>query len=435
MSRDKSLSRRQILKGAGAAVVGAPFVVSSTALGGSGRSGASERINVASIGVRNMGNNHLRTLLGSDEAQVVAICDVDKKIREDRLKTARKRYADRAKTGSFKGVKGYNDYRKVVARDDIDAVVVAVPDHNHAIITVAALKHGKDVYIEKPMTRCIKEGRIMTETVRRYGRVLQVGSQQRSGDHFRLACELVRNGRIGRLKKVKVGIPTRSGNNDTWSPQPVPPELDYDMWLGPAPYTPYHPDRVHYNFRFVSDYSGGDITNWGAHHLDIARWGIGSERGGPVEVWGTGKRNEKGLHDVFYDIDVHFRYASGVELEFSSGGSGTRFEGTDGWVYVSRGKLDAEPKSLLDTTIRPDEVHLYDSQGSHMDNFLRCVRERRKPVAPAEEGHRSATLCHLACIAMRLERRLKWDPVKEEFPEDEEANRLTWRAYREPWSL
>ena len=277
------------------------------------------------------------------------------------------------------------------------------------------------------------------DAARRYGAILQAGSQQRSDEKFIRACELVRNGRIGALHTVKIEIPTRPGSAEPWSPQPVPPELDYDLWLGPAPWAPYHVDRCHYKFRFVSDYSGGDVTNWGAHQLDIAQWGIGADDSGPLEVEGHGKRNATGLHDVFYDVHVDFTYAKGVKVELRSDGNGVRFEGTEGCVYVSRLKLDAEPKSLLTSRIGPDEIHLtpQGTGGTHMGIWLDCIRTRnaRGLNAPVEVGHRSSTVCHLANIAMELGRKLKWDPAGEQFVDDDQANRLTWRPMRPPWQI
>ncbi len=274
-------TRRQFLEAAGA-MAAAPYVITSSALGAAGRAAASNRINTALIG---SGGRGQQIMAGGD--RVVAVCDVDAKHRR-----AAKAAID-AKAGN-RSCAAYADFRDVLARDDVDAVVVATPDHWHAAIAIAAMKAGKAVYVEKPMTLTVEEGRIMADVAGRYGSILQAGSQQRSDEKFIKACELVRNGRIGELETVRVTILTRPGKASTaWSPQPVPPELDYEMWLGPAPWAPYHRDRCHYNFRFVSDYSGGDLTNWGAHHLDIAQWGIGVDDSGPLEVEGHGRQNVK----------------------------------------------------------------------------------------------------------------------------------------------
>lgn len=277
----------------------------------------------------------------------------------------------------------------------------------------------------------------MTETARRHSCVLQVGMQRRSGDTVRFACELVRNGRIGELKNITIRITNRSGSDEPWQPQPVPPELDYERWLGPAPRVPYHPDRVHYQFRFVSDYSGGDVTNMGAHFVDVAQWGHGTSLTGPVEIRGRGKRNTGGIHDVFYDPDVTFRYADGVTMKMlpaDQWGDCTRFEGSAGWIQVGR-RLAAEPASVLRSRIGSNETRLYRAEGGHMGNFLDCMRTRGRTAAPAEVGHRSVTICHLANLAMRLGRTLRWDPEREQFANDDEANRLMTCAYRAPRHL
>jgi len=279
------LNRRRFLKTAGAACA-APTVIASTALGAPGRLAPSNRITTALIG---SGGRGQQIIAGGD--QVLAVCDCD----------AKHRAAAKAKIDALTGNQDcdeHADFRDVLARDDVDAVVVATPDHWHVPIAAAAVKAGKAVYVEKPLTVSIHEGRVLAGIVRRYGAIVQVGSQQRSPEYekFTRACELVRNGRIGELKNVRVEILTRPGNDNPWAPRAVPPELDYEMWLGQAPWSPYHPDRVHYKFRFVSDFSGGDLTNWGAHHLDIAQWGIGADDSGPIEVEGYGKRNATGIH-------------------------------------------------------------------------------------------------------------------------------------------
>jgi len=419
MSNGK-IGRRSILKGVAAAAAG-PYVLTSQALGGPGKAAASERLNMASIGFRGQGGGHLRALLGNRDVQVTGLCDVDRGVLYKGL--------ERAPQGTF----GTSDFRELLARGGLDGVVIATPDHWHVPIAMAAIKVGADVYCEKPLTLTIHEGRLLSDAARRYGAVFQTGSQQRSGRQFLQACELVRNGYLGTLHTVKVGIPTRGGSSKPWTPQPVPDDFDYEMWLGPAPWAPYHPDRCHYNFRFNRDYSGGDMTNWGAHHLDIAQWGLGADDAGPIAVQGRGKCNKTGLHNVFYAVDVEFQYPHNVKL-LLGGGGGTRFEGSEGWVYVSRGGIKAEPASLLKVKFGPNDVRLMAS-GSHMGQFLRAIRTREATICPAEVGHRSATVCHLANIAMELQRPLTWDPKAEVFPGDEEATRMTRRPRREPWRL
>jgi predicted dehydrogenase len=414
--------RRKFLKTA--ACVAAPYVITSGALGAAGRRPASDRIVTALIG---SGGRGQQIMAGGD--LVLAVCDVDAEHRKKAKAAIDKRAGNRDCTP-------YGDFREVIARDDIDAVVVATPDHWHVPISIAAIQAGKAVYVEKPLSLTIREGRLITDVVRRYGAVLQVGSQQRSFEYekFGRACELVRNGRIGQLRSIRVEILTRGGSNKPWSPQPVPRQLDYPMWLGPAPWAPYHPDRCHYKFRFVSDYSGGDLTNWGAHHLDIAQWALDADDSGPTRIAGRGKRYATGLHDAFFDVHVDFDYASGVAVQLRSVGSGTgrvRLEGTDGWIQVSRERLDAQPNSLLTSRIGPDEIHLLPAgpKRSQMENWLDCVRTGRTSglFTPAEIGHRSATVCHLANIAMELGRPLQWDPAAEQFVDDDQANRLCWR--------
>ena len=420
MSNGK-VGRRSFLRVTATAAAAAPYVLTSQALGGPDKAAASERLNMASIGFRGQGGGHFRALLGNRDVQVTGLCDVDRGVLYKGL--------ERTAKGTF----GTSDYRELLAKVPLDGVVIATPDHWHVPISMAAIKAGADVYCEKPLTLTIREGRRLSDAARRYRAVFQTGSQQRSGRQFRQACELVRNGYLGKIHTVKVGIPTRAGSAAPWTPQPVPEDFDYEMWLGPAPWAPYHPDRCHYKFRFVRDYSGGDITNWGAHHLDIAQWGLGADDAGPIAVEGHGDYNKTGLHNVFHNVHVEFQYPGGVKLILDRGG-GTEFIGDKGSVYVSRGTLRAEPASLLKVKFKPGDVRLMAS-GSHMGQFLRAIRTREATICPAEVGHRSATVCHLSNIAMTLRRPLKWDPKAEVFPGDEEATRMTWRPRREPWRL
>jgi predicted dehydrogenase len=428
MGRKKSKqTRREFLRKT--AAVAAPLVITTAALGNRAQAAASERITTALIGSGGRGQQ----IMGGGD-QVLAVCDVDDKHR------AKAKATIDAKSGTS-ACTAHQDYREVLARDDIDAVIVGTPDHWHVPIAMAAVKAGKAVYVEKPVSVEIREGRTLADVAKRYNAVVQVGSQQRSDSKFLRACELVRNGRIGELKTVRVEIPTRAGSDEPWSPQPVPPELDYDLWLGPAPWAPYHRNRCHYQFRFVSDYSGGDVTNWGAHQLDIAQWGIGADDSGPVKITGYGKRNMRGLHDVFYDVNVDFTYENGVVVQLRSGGNGVLFVGTEGAVFVSRSHMRTKPESLATSRIGPDEIHLDPEFGesglTHMGRWLEAIKTRnRKAInVPPEVGHRSATVCHLANMVMELNRDLTWDPAKEGFVDDDQANRMTWRPRREPWRL
>lgn len=425
------LRRRDFLKAA-AGVVSGPWIIPSSALGADGHTAPSERLTVASIGIRNMGSNHFKSLLGNQQVQLLAVCDVDRGIREAGLARARETYAERFAKESYTAPAGYNDFRDLMAREDLDAVIIATPDHTHAVISIAAMAAGKDIYVEKPMTVCIQEGRAMANAAARYGRIVQVGSQRRSSDSVRRACELVRNGRIGRLKRVEVGCGSRPRTPMPWAPEPVPDGFDYDLWLGPAPYLPYTRNRCHYNFRFIRDYSGGEMTNFGAHFLDVAQWALGMDDSGPVSIKGTGRAHPDGLYDVFYEFDVEYTYANGVVVHCTSGAQGVKFIGETGWVGENgRG----EPKDALAEPIAPGEIHLRPSCGGHLGTFLRSVRTREDTTATVEIGHRSATVCHLGNIAMTLRRTLAWDPEQEIFPDDPEANRLLARPYRGHWTL
>jgi len=499
MARQGGVSRRGFLKVAAAAVA-APYVLTSSALGGpvglagrrggpvglagrrggpvglAGRRGgpdeeaASNRVVMGCIGVGRMGMEDLRGFLG--RTQIVAVCDVDANRAARAKEEVEKHYASRLRQratagaaprpgGEYKGCAAYGDFRDLVARDDIDAVLVVTPDHWHVIATLEACRHGKDVYVEKPLSLTIREGQAVVEAVRRYGRVLQVGSQQRSDAQFRFACELVRNGRIGRVQTVRVGLPTDpsaspaaeagpgttvqpagSTDREVWRPvMPVPEGLDYDFWLGPAPWAPYTVERVHPQKGYgrpgwlrISDYSGGMMTGWGSHHIDIAQWGLGTERTGPIEIEGRGEFPSDGLWDVHGKFRVECRYADGIRMIIDDGPNGVRFEGTEGWVFVTRGSMDAEPKSLLKARLGPEEVHLVKSV-NHQENFIACVRSRQDPVANVEVGHRSATICHLGNIAMLTGRKIKWDPDKEQIVGDAEASRWLDRPKREPWRI
>jgi len=423
-TRAKRVTRRDFLKSSAVAAGSAlawPMIVPSSVFGADA---PSNRITIGSIGVGIMGTSDMKEFKGKGGSEVVAVCDVDAG------------HLERA--GRIAGLDKkscYRDFRELLARDDIDAVVVVTPDHWHVPISIAAVRAGKDVYCEKPLSLTIAEGRALVNEVKRYGAILQAGSQQRSSDNFRFACELVRNGRIGEVHTVRVGIP---GNNrtcePTWTPAAVPDGFDYDFWLGPAPWAPYHEQRCHYQFRFILDYSGGQVTNWGAHHLDIAQWGLGMDDSGPVEIIGEGEFPKTGLFTTATQVYFEAKYANGVKLICSTGGSNTRFEGSEGWVDVSRGSINCEPESLKNAMIEPDEIHLYESR-DHKQNFLDCVKSRKEPIVPAEVGHRTATLCHLGNIAMLLRRKLKWDPKIERFIDDPQASRMLSRPRRAPWRL
>lgn len=422
------ISRRSLVRAAAAALA-APYVVPSTVFGAAA---PSNRITFGCIGVGGQGGGHLGNLLGNTEAQVLAVCEVDAGRRDKARQRAEQAYAARSPSGSYQGCVGYNDFRELLARRDIDAVTIVTPDHWHAIMCIAAMKAGKDVYCEKPLTLTIAEGRAIADVQKRYGRVFQTGAQRRSSPRCRRAIELVRNGFIGKLLRVEAGVGLRPTQPCLDKPEPIPPGFDYDMWLGPAPWAPYTTKRCHYNFRFVRDYSGGEMTNFGAHFLDLAQWGIGADDSGPVEIVGKGEYFADGIWDTFAKVDITYTYANGVKLTCTSDRQGCRFFGTEGWVDGDSGAT--EPKSIATAVIPPGGVRLYESN-SHMGNFLACVKSRRPTVSPAEVGHRTCTVCHLGNIAMTLERPLKWDPVKERFVNDPEADRMLYRPMRGPWHL
>jgi myo-inositol 2-dehydrogenase/D-chiro-inositol 1-dehydrogenase len=439
----KPFNRRQFLKRSAASAITtllAPTIITSTIYGSEA---PSNRITAGFIGVGRMGLGDLKEVLGFKDVQVLAVCDVDSKRAKYAKKLIEDRYAQQSTSGAYKGFSVYKDFRDIIARQDIDTVFVVTPDHWHAQPAIAAAKAGKDIFIQKPLTLTIREGRILSDTVQQYGRVLLVGSQQRSDTKFRFACELVRNGRIGDLHTIKVGFDI-DPSCEPQAPMPVPDWLDYDMWLGPAPWAPYTENRVHPQQDYgrpgwlrISDYGSGMITGWGSHHNDIVQWGMGTEYTGPVEIKGHTEYPKDGLWDVHGAFEIEYTYANGVKVicaDNKKNKQGVVFEGSEGWVYVKRGYTDAQPKSLLTTTIGPDEIHLYKSN-NHKANFFDCVRSRAETIAPVEVAHRSCTMCLLGEIAMRLGRKLKWNPQKEEFTGDTEANRMLWRPMRSPWRL
>jgi predicted dehydrogenase len=438
----RNLSRRDFLRsyavlGAGLAL---PAVVPATVFGASA---PSERISVGCIGVGRMGTGDLKEALGFDSVQVVAVCDVDSHRVEAAKKLVESSYRGKGGYASYRGCATYGDFRELLARDDIDAVQIVTPDHWHVIPAIEAARAGKDIFLQKPLSLTLEEGRVLSDTVRRCGRIFQIGSQQRSDSRFRKACELVRNGRVGKLQTVKVGFGIDPGC-DPQPVMPVPEWLDYDMWLGPAPWAPYTEKRVHPEkiddrpgWLRISDYSAGMITGWGSHHNDIVQWGMGTEHTGPVEIEGRAEFPKDGLWDVHGRFHIEYTYANGVKVicaDNEENKQGVVFEGSDGWVYVRRGFIDANPKSLLEETIGPDETKLYVSN-NHKGNFYECVKSRAETIAPAEVAHRSCSVCLLGDIAMRLGRKLHWDPDKEEFVNDAEANRMRARTMRSPWRL
>lgn len=429
------MHRRDFLKGG--ALLGTGLAFGLTARASAPRS-PNDRINIALIGARNMGGkSHLPSLVGSTDCQLVAICDTDANVLSAAIEKATRLYAEKNDSGTPTGIRSYRDYREVLQQEDIDAVLIATPDHWHVPITKAAVKAGKDVYVEKPLSLYVQEGRELADLLKTYPAIVQVGSQQRSDIRFAIAQNLVTSGALGTITHVEVGITARPGSSASWEPQPVPPELDYDMWLGPVVWTDYHPQRVHYDFRFVPEFSGGDITNWGAHHLDIAQWALGMDASGPVSVRGMGECNPQGaVHTPYFDIDVDFEFPNGIPLKLHSKRRGITFYGTEGSLFVERGVLEANPHELLRQRSRDLEEAIKQG-GGHRDNWMRCIRSRNAADlrAPVEFGHRSATLCHLSNIAIELGRPLQWDPEREIFKNDAHANALLNRPTRPQWAV
>ena len=448
--RQRPLSRRAFLArstAAAATVVAAPYVVPATVFG---RTAPSNRVNLAMIGAGNQTTVDLPAFLALDDVQVVAICDVNRASfgykspdqflgREPVRDRVNAYYAKKSPSGQYRGCDACVDFRDVLARRDVDAVEIVVPDHWHAVMTVLACQAGKDIYCQKPLSLCIREGQEMVRAVRKYDRILQTGSQYRSSALVRHACELVRNGRIGKLQKIATLVAENNftGPGPGWKPMPVPEGFDYGRWLGPAPQAPYHKDRCLYRFRFILDYSGGQTTNFGAHSNDVAQWALGTDATGPIEVEDLGAEfPPKGsLFTTASKVHFRARYANGVELVCQTGapGFGARFEGTKGWIQVGY-KLQSSPASLAGAKIDPNEIRLPVSD-NHYRNFIDAVKAHRDPISPVETGHRTASLCHLGNIAMRLHRKLRWDPVKESFLADDEADQMLSRVRREPWKL
>lgn len=428
MSMNASFSRRHFLKVASTAAAAAPFILPSHLWTAQAATSANERITLGFIGVGKQGRHLLSSFLPHPGVQVVAVADVDTKRREHHQKMVNEFYS--AKTGkAFDGCAAYKDFREIINRKDIDAVVIATPDHWHEIPCVMAANAGKDIYCEKPLSLTIPEARNIVNAVRKNNRVFQTGSMQRSSSEFLKACELVRNGRIGKIKHViaDVGGPSVPCNLPE---EAMEPGLDWDMWLGTTPKRPYNsilsPRGVHDHFpdwRNYREFSGGMMTDWGAHHFDIAQWGLGMDDTGPVEIIPPeDPKATKGLRYV---------YANGVELIHGNSG-GVLFVGEEGKIFCNRGQFRAEPESIAKEPLGDNAIRLYKST-NHYDDFVKAIRSRQKPICDVEIGARSASVCHLGNLAYWNHRKLKWDPAKEQFIGDSEANTWLARPKRAPY--
>ena len=433
-------SRRRFLKTT-AVAAGFPLIVPSSALGADGHTAPSNRIVMGAIGVGPQGNGVLGGFLNRKDAQVVAICDVKTPVRQSVRDRVDAHYATT-------GCAAYHDFRDLLSRDDIDAVSIATPDHWHVLAALAATRAGKHVYVEKPMGLSIAEDQALRTAVHRQGTAFQFGTQQRSSAHFRLACELARNERIGKLHTINVWSPPSASGGPT-APVPVPDWLDYDLWLGPAPRVPYTQDRCSNRYWwFNSDYALGFIAGWGVHPLDIALWGGGDLVQTPVRVDGTGTFPRVGMCDTATDWRVTFDYDSGVRMDYAAWPAppewcerygpvtshGTAFEGTEGWVHVDRSGIKAHPASLLETTAGPGDTRLCVST-HHQGNLLDCIRSGAPTVCPIDDAVQADIMCQLSDIAIRLERPLHWNSATECFADDVEANRTLTRSMRSPWRL
>jgi len=430
MSISRKFNRRELFRHLGAALA-LPHVMPRIAVGKDDRPIASNRITLGCVGLGGRGKENMRNFIGHSDCQVVAVCDVNSIRLEEAKSIVDSHYGNSS-------CAAYHDYRELFAREDIDAVMIATPDQWHVIQSIEAARSGKDIYLEKPLGLSVTEDIALRRVIKRYNRVFQFGTQQRSDRNFRFACELVLNGRIGKIENIIASAPaSRAVGN--YPPIPVPPTLDYEMWVGPAQWMPYTHGIVDNcgQWGHISNFSLGWITTWGVHHVDIMQWGNNADRSGPVEIEAKGLFPEDGLYNCAVAWDVKLKYSNGVVVDFVDNKKyrqGVHFQGAEGWVFVKRGHIDSHPKSLLNERIRPEENKLT-SSNDHWRNFLDCVRDRNTPVSSIDSAVRSDTVCHLSDIAMRLGRKLKWDPIREIFPEDEEANRMLSRSMRAPWHL
>lgn len=447
-SPKRNASRRTFLKSA-AVTLAAPYFVPASVFG---QNAPSNRIAMGCIGTGNQGLPILKRFMKLDDTQIVAVCDVNRGSfgykeedhfygREPAKKVVDDYYADASRSGSFTGCEAFEDFRELLQRDDIDAVTIVAPDHWHAVMTIMAARAGKDMYTEKPLSLTIGEGR-MADAVEKYDRILQTGTHERSNPTVRKACELVRSGRIGEVKRIitHVGLNNKVGPGPGWKPMDVPEGFNYDMWLGPAPEAPYHKDRCLYRFRFNYDYSGGQITNFGVHSNDMAQWGLGMDDSGPVEIEYLDAKYlpEGSLFNTATHTKFRALYANGVELlcQTDKPSVRCRFEGTEGVVQVeNKGQnFITEPEEIANVDIPAADAILAVSD-NHQRNFIDCVKTREQPVSNVEAGHRSASVCHLGNIAIKLKTKLEWDPKAEKFTNNDEANDYLHRSCRDEWLI
>jgi predicted dehydrogenase len=430
---DKS-TRRDFLKRSAAVTTGVliiPQIIPSTALGMGGKLPPSDRIVMGSIGTGDQGTSNLGDFLTRlKQVQFVAVCDVD----ANYARSAKQLIDAANKTNDCRI---YEDYREFLEKEKLDAVSIAIPDHWHGLIYSAAANKKINVYGEKPLARSIYDSRAIVSAVKKSDIVWQTGSWQRSTANFRRAAELVINGRIGKITSIDAGLP--DGNRGVGTPpvQEVPAALNWEMWLGPAPKSPFR-GICHQNWRWILDYSGGQLTDWAGHHIDIAHWGIGMERSGPVELSGVGIYPEEGLYNTPVEYDFNCRYENGINMRVANHSrlkhsKGVVWYGDRGWIHVDRGRLDASDPKILEEVIGENEIHLYKSD-DHIGNFLECVKSRKETIAPVDIAHRSISVGLLGEIAMTTGQKIRWDPIKEEIIGNPIASRLLYRPYRKPWN-
>ena len=431
MHNEHSLNRRSFLRrtAVAGAALSLPGIIPARLLG---QNPPNSRIQVGLVGMGLMMGGHREFLTGRSGVQVLAVCDVDQRRRESAKAAVEGAYAKQTAAGTYKGCAAYNEFERIIERTDIDAVVVVTPDHWHVPISVAAMRSGKDVYVQKPMSLTIREGRIMSDTARQYGAILQVGSQQRSERAFRKACEIVRNGWIGKVHTIYASL-GEFPQPQTLAEEPIPEGFDYDRWLGPTPYYPYNPRRVKGDYgggwRCFWDYGSRKNGDWGAHHFDIIQWALGMDDSGPVEFI------PKGFEGTPYQTHI---YADGTKVMRDhpvKNGHMIQFIGDKGEVLVSRGdRLETTPVELKDKPLGPNDIHLYESR-QHETNWIQSILSRKPTICTAEIGHRTATICHLSGIAERLKRPIKWDPAKEQIIGDAAATRWMDRPRRAPYTM
>lgn len=431
-------TRREFLKGT---LAGFPAIVPASVSGAAGATPPSERITMGAIGIGRMGGGLLQSFLELEDVHVVAVCDVQESARRQAKNWVDEKYSDKA-------CSTYNDFRELLARKDIDAVLIATGERWHPLVGIEAARQGKHMYSEKPMCLSVEQAKAVRAAVKRYGVLYQFGTQQRSSYYFRFACELVRNGRIGQLKTVAIGTTGRGRRIPPEQPGPVPPGIDWDMWLGPAPWAPYSDLRIGVTWLRIYDYGLGNVGGgWGIHDIDFAQWVNDSDHTTPISVEGTGTLYDD-IRDTIASFEIDYTYSNGARILYMDMGSARRrvpqFQyanmnsvvllGSEGWIWVSRGGMRTHPEALIHTVIGPNENRVIHSD-DHRRNFLDAIGTGGQTICPVDIAAHDEMICQMGDIAVRLKRKLRWDPVKEEFIDDEQANRRLSRPMRSPWRL